>query len=265
MKINISAGPLAVLGATLTAASGVCWGYVLASKELEEKFDDELRHRLDIEVDKIRNYYAILNKETQPEDHSEGDIPDDVVIDTQNLVIPKELLATPEGRKRVMEQISEAIEPGDARELVGEDRFPEEEPEETPVVVNAFDEQALLDERGGDVPYVISKEEYLRNDAGFESYKLTWFEGDGVLIDEHDDAIPDTEAVVGDRNLQRFGQLSGNNNIVYVRNDSSSCLFEIVRDPGTASEALFGVPDEDDLATLEHSSMKRRRPRRGDE
>lgn len=272
MKINIGAGTFAVLGATLTAVSGTCWGYVLASKELEEKFDNELRQRLDVEVDKVRGYYAVLNKDTQPEDHSEGDIPEDVVIDSQNIVIPKELLTTREGRAVVMAQISEAIEPGDARELVGQSRdedlsqqHPDEDDEPAPVVVNAFDEQALLDERGGDAPYVISHEEFLRNDPGFETYKLTWFEGDGVLIDEQDDAIPDTEAVVGDRNLQRFGQLSGNNNMVYVQNDSSRCLFEIARDPGTASAALFGVPDEDDLAILEHTSMKRRRPRRGDE
>jgi hypothetical protein len=263
VKINIGAGPFAVLGATMTAISGACWGYVLANKELEEKFDNDLRYRLDIEVDKVRGYYAVLNKDTQPEDHSEGDIPDDVVIDSQNIVIPKELLATPEGRAAVMAQISEAIEPGDARELVGEDRFPEEEPEAEPVVVNAFDEQELLNERGGDAPYVISKEEFLRNSQGYETYKLTWFEGDGVLVDDQDDAIPDTQAVVGDKNLQRFGQLSENNNVVYIQNDSSSCLFEIVRTNQTSSEALFGIEDED--AILEHSSMKRRRPRRGDE
>lgn len=263
MKIKIGAAPLAVLGATLTAVSGTCWGYVLASKELEEKFENDLRHILDVEIDKVQRYYAVLNKDTQPEDHSEFD-EDDIVIDTQNIVIPKELLTTPEGRAAVMAQISEAIEPEPEHEDLSQ-QHPDEEPEPAPVVVNAFDEQAILDERGGDAPYVISKEEYLRNDPGFEPYKLTWFEGDGVLIDEQDDAIPDTEAVVGDRNLQRFGRLSGNNNVVYIQNDSSRCLFEIHRDPGTAAQALFGVPDEDDLATLEHSSMKRRRPRHGDE
>jgi hypothetical protein len=261
VKINIDPRILTIVGATMTAVSGACWGYVYATHELEEKFQDNLQKILDVEIDKVQRYYAILNKETSPEDHSEpdydpDDVPEDVVVDHQEIRIPKELLATPEGRAAVMASISEAIEPEDEENL-------DEEDEPAPIEMNAFDEQALLDERGNDRPYVISKEEFFRNDAHYETHKLTFFEGDGVLIDEDDDAIPDTEFVVGDKNLTRFGMLSGNNNVVYIQNDQTEALFEVHRSRGTAAEELFGVPDEDELA---HSAMmKRRRHRRGDE
>jgi hypothetical protein len=249
---------LKVVGTAALAGAGGCVGYLVAIKELEDRYLSIFEQTLDEEIEKTRRYYATFYKDAGPQAFSEldedeiegGDSP---VIDKQHIVIDKEALTSPEGRQAVMEAIRAEIE---------------EQEDEAPVQENAFDADAehqwaaLLAQRGQDEPYVVSKEEYLRNDAQYETFNLTFFEKDGVLIDEDDDAIPDSNTVVGDANLQRFGMMSGNNNVVYVQNDTTEALFQITRSFQSSSEALFGVDEEDDH--LEHSLMKRRRPRRDD-
>lgn len=257
---------LVAIGSTAAAVSSACWGYLYAYHELEEKFDTELETLLNQEVDKVKRFYEIRNKYSGPEEFSELAEGENPEAESQEISIPKELLNTPEGRAAIMEAIKKEVDPE-----------PEEE-EESPVLVNAFDIgytvpefdwEEMISERSAEKPYIISQEEFLLNEAHYEQYNLTFFEGDGVLLSDPDatgkeEAIPDTEQVVGDANLQMFGVMSGNNNVVYIQNDLTEVLFCVNRSFGTATEALFGVKEEDETM-LQHSSMKRRRHRSGDD
>lgn len=254
----------AVAGASLLGVAGTCLGYLWAHKELEEEFNRDLEKLLDIEAQRLQQHYAIRYKDVDPEDISSLDLPDgeEPVIDEQHIIIPKSVLATAQGRADVMEMLRMELESSDP----DEDESDDEEGE----LQNAFDMddtpqydfEEIMSERTGDDPFVISKDEYYANNAQYETYDLTFFEKDGVLIDDQENAIPDTNEVVGDRNLQRFGVMSEDNNVVYIQNDKSNCLFRIQKSPLSASQALWGQPDEDEV--LEHSSMRRRRPRGDD-
>lgn len=252
---------LTAVGVVSTAVSAACWGYLFGRREAEETLNSEIEDILAVESEKIRRFYSTMYKDVQPEDVSELD--EDPVVDSQHIIIPKEALATKEGRARVIQELSKAIDEG-AEETDEPDAEPELEEVNLIAETQAppkYDLEALMNERSPDKPYIISKDEYLRNEANFEEQQLTFYEGDGVLMDEDDDAIPDTESVVGDKNLQRFGVMSEDNNTVYIQNDRIETIFQVTRSFMTASAAIFG-PDADEEANLAHSSMKRRRPRR---
>jgi hypothetical protein len=253
---------LTLVGATMTAISGACWGYVYAHRELEAQFDRTLEHALRIESEKVRNRYALLYKDGGPEEYSQlppgtGDLPEGEtpVVDKQHVIIPKEALATEEGREAVMTELEKTINP---KVEVRSDDVHEDS------VMDEVDVARMISERSAEQPYIVSREEYDRNEAHYETFELTFYEGDGVLMDDQDDPIPDSDAMVGDVNLAMFGVMSENNNVVYIQNDAREQLFRVTRSQLTASEAMFG-PDASEEATLAHSSMRRRRPSRRDD
>lgn len=93
-------------------------------------------------------------------------------------------------------------------------------------------------------PYVISPEDY--DDESYEDYEketLTYY-ADGILTRMDDEIIRKPEEVVGPNALDSFGQYE--EDVVYVRDDSSSIQYEIDRDPKKYSEVVGPIPDEDD-------------------
>jgi hypothetical protein len=115
-------------------------------------------------------------------------------------------------------------------------------------------------ERDPDVPYIIHKEEYNSTPEGYERHTLTYFEGDDVLSDERDKVMEDQDEVIGLGNLSKFGIGSGDPNIVYIRNEKLKVDIELVHSDGRYATEVHGFqPDE-----LQHSSMRRRSPRRSD-
>lgn len=141
------------------------------------------------------------------------------------------------------------------------------EPEKTknvfadpPIVDVEVEEDVYKMERDPEVPYIIHKEEFDATPDGYDQYTLTYFEGDDVLSDERDKVIEDQDNTVGLENLNRFGQGSGDPNIVYVRNEKLKVDIEVVHSDGKFAQEVHGFEDSD----LQHSSMRRRSPRRSD-
>lgn len=129
------------------------------------------------------------------------------------------------------------------------------EPAELAEEVNVYEM-----ERDPDVPYIIHKEEYNSTPEGYERHTLTYFEGDDVLSDERDKVMEDQDEVIGLGNLSKFGIGSGDPNIVYIRNEKLKVDIELVHSDGRYATEVHGFqPDE-----LQHSSMRRRSPRRSD-
>lgn len=119
--------------------------------------------------------------------------------------------------------------------------------EEDTVVSNIFDTNAVDAIRVSDEarrqpgrPYIISVTEFTDNDLGYSQNAISYYAGDHVLADERDQPIPNLDGVVGERNL-RFGDGSGDANVVFVRNDAMQVDFEICQSLGTYAEEVLGV------------------------
>jgi len=104
-----------------------------------------------------------------------------------------------------------------------------------------------MERRDSERPYVIEHEEFVQSENDVRT--LTFFEGDGILADEQDEHIPDTDAIVGDENLIRFGHGSYDPNIVYIRNERIGVDFEVNRVEGKYAEVILGFIQHEDKRT----------------
>lgn len=131
----------------------------------------------------------------------------------------------------------------------------EDEVEETPPPFstpdpqehNAFDNSptGVIDPPDPDNPYVISVEEFMGNDSGYDQITISYYEEDDTLCDEREQPIPDVEGTVGSGNLQRFGVGSDDVNIVYVRNERLRTDFEICRESGSFVQKVLGISENE--------------------
>lgn len=86
-----------------------------------------------------------------------------------------------------------------------------------------------------DQPFVIGREVYAfdpEEGDNFAKITLTYYARDQILLDEDDELIeqPSINGLVGWKNLRRFGDDSGDPDVVFVRNRRLSSDFEVVRD-----------------------------------
>ena len=78
----------------------------------------------------------------------------------------------------------------------------------------------------GEIPYVISPEEY-GDLPDYGTFELTYY-ADGVLADSDDEIVDDVDDVVGEESLLTFGTYEEDS--VHVRNDRLKADYEILRD-----------------------------------
>lgn len=191
-----------------------------------------------------------------------------------------------QGEKKTLDEVSKdlgyAIEGRDGGgqvpyHKVGSEPDKPEEPgdEEAPIVENVFvnngddpevemeeawDYDAEAAKRAPEVPYVIHRDEYNETPDGYDQYTLAYFEGDDVLCKEDDSVVEDQDEVIGLGNLSRFGHGSGDRNIVYIRNEKLKVDLEVVHSDGKYAQQVHGFSEDE----LQHSSMRRRLPRRSE-
>lgn len=91
--------------------------------------------------------------------------------------------------------------------------------------------------RDSNRPYIIELMEYINSDLNYNQNTLTYFEGDGVLVDDLKQPIQNVNQVVGERNLQ-FGNGSEDANVVYIRNEDLEVDFEVVRADGRFADEV---------------------------
>ena len=90
-------------------------------------------------------------------------------------------------------------------------------------------------------PFVISREEFDEGYPHFDKITITYYENDDVLADEQDEVIPDIDAVVGYDSLGRFGDMSEDDCVVYVRNGRLGADYEIVLVQESYTESVLGI------------------------
>jgi hypothetical protein len=91
-------------------------------------------------------------------------------------------------------------------------------------------------------PYVIGVDEYMSTEVGYDQVSLTYYEGDDVVVDITDTivTINRVEETIGRDNLTRFGELSEDDNVVYIRCEKFNMDFEVTRSMGKYSVEVQG-------------------------
>lgn len=96
-------------------------------------------------------------------------------------------------------------------------------------------------------PYIISEDEYIDPNifSEFSRNTLIYYEDDDVLATDRDEVVHDVEEMIGPDALTNFGYMSGNNDVVFVRNIKLGSNFEIIRESGSYQELILGLSEED--------------------
>jgi len=243
-----------MIGLGIGLVSGGVLGYGIANKRLRVKYEQIAEE----EIDEMREHFRrrLIAKEEKPDLSTEAS----KIVEREGYDGP----ATP-----VVEEEEDEGVPPEEEEVYEDPVLAEETVEEveTTQVENVFDKdepqdggwdyEAEIARRRPEFPYIIHVDERRVNE-GYTYTELTYFEGDGVLVDNDDKPIDDIDKVVGTANLEKFGHGSGDKDTIFVRNDALELEVEITREKGTYSEVVHGIKHSAD-------PPRRRRARFDDE
>jgi hypothetical protein len=102
-------------------------------------------------------------------------------------------------------------------------------------------------DRNPDRPYVITEAEYRIDRPEFEKDSLTYYAGDDTLAEENGQYIPDKNGTAGNHNLlECFGMGSGDERLLYIRNERVMADFEINLNDGKYTKEVLDIDGEDD-------------------
>jgi len=263
--------PVALIAAgTVGLIAGSVGGYFLAQKLLTKQFEEQMSE----EIAEARAFYANLNK---VDDEGKAMSPQDVLAARHG---EDAVEAVRQYQGRTEEEPEEGFPAGEPHDDVVDEEIAQrlerkvqekktiKDPRGDVVVereerVNVFrDDTFDLEEeikyRTEEKPYIITSEEYFAAEKNYDTQSVTYYEVDDTLTDEHDKPLEQTDKLVGDDHLVRFGSGSGDPNIVYVRNDRLGIDYEIIRSKGSYLEEVLGMLPENENE-LKHSDQRDRR------
>lgn len=232
-----------VSGIVIFAAGGLV-GYQVAKRRLVPKYEAHLAE----EIEAAKDFYKRVAKEGEYETPEKA-------ARALNRYRGEEIRVIPEGGTITnTEDIQEEDSSEELMTVVEEKNVFVESKSNA----EKFDYDAEMANRESGKPYVITRDEFMQNETEYDQITLTYFAGDDVLTDDQDKPIENTNRVVGDANLMKFGYGSKDNRVVYVRNDKMDSEFEIIKHDGKYSQEILGY--------IEHSDRKPlRKMRRYDE
>lgn len=99
-------------------------------------------------------------------------------------------------------------------------------------------------------PYVIHQDEFIERDSGFDQSTLTYFAGDGVVVDELNEQLQDWVSTLGQL---KFGHGTTDTNAVYIRNEKLQHEFEVLLSSGSYLDEVIGQEAE---LEIEHDEIK---------
>jgi hypothetical protein len=107
--------------------------------------------------------------------------------------------------------------------------------------------------RTAELPYVITKSEFFNDEYEFTQDTVTYYAGDGILVDALEKPIYNHTHFIG-HNLA-FGHGSGDQNVFYVRNEKERMEWEVILDEGRYEVQVLGleVEHEYEEQDLKHS------------
>lgn len=216
MNQSVKMAGIAVVGAGI----GFAVGFKVAERRLGAEFDK----RLEEETREMREFYSsVKQKYETPEEAVAALIPEKK--EPEDPRVPN---SRTQYNKIVKETYVDIPDPSEA------------EIEKAEQARNVFDDKA----RNPDVPYLISQEEFMANDPGYEQATLTYYEKGGVLTDQRDDVIDNPKDVLVPDFATRFGYESSDDNTVHVRNEKLQMDFEVCRSERSYEEDVLGQTDD---------------------
>jgi flagellar basal body-associated protein FliL len=245
--IGVTAGVSVLLGGGAS--------YLFFKKRFEKQFKLYYKEVSNREIAEARRYYASRSKRDEYADPTE--VLERVKSEEETKAKDK-IARTPEKNEFAENTYSGRV---GALDYTSDDKSETQEPPELLVVevkdriknvftesepVGDFDYEVEIPKRTPDEPYVLHYDEFYENDKEFQQVSVTFYEEDGVLVDEREQPFADSEASVGDVNLTRFGYGSKDPNIVYIRNERLEMDFEIARASGSYVQEVLGFRHSDD-------------------
>lgn len=223
--------------------------YKISEKRLSSKFDQELTEQ----IAAAKAYRTRIAKEGEfetPEGAVNALIPDEVVSAVQAYQGREKPVAYNNpgsiDPRPPVDVVVESIEVTQNITVVAKD-----DPRDWDYTAEVADR-----ELNPEIPYTISFHEFNENPVGHEQTTMTYYALDDTLADSQDKPVDNTDYVVGDDNLNRFGHGSGDPNVVYIRNEKIDMDFEIVRSNGSYQKEVIG---SDPDTTLQHSRRRSNR------
>lgn len=203
---------------------GVAAGYFIAEQRLRKEYADIA----DAEIDSIREHYGKQREAGESFNHPEEDIHEARLKESGVVTV---------------EKASDLVDKDDYATIVYNEYFPEEGDKEevkeevkkasakpNPKIMLDDFELSDYDKRAqaANQPYVIHVEEFAAEEEGYSQSTVTYFPDDDILLDENDDILQEIEMYVGYHNVERFGERSGDKNIVYIRNPRIEHEYEML-------------------------------------
>ena len=189
-----------------------------------------LRYELNDKIEENENLHLAIDKETGFLENSEAD---------SEISPGGELVEIDSGGK--VEELAEHQVPTEEEERELEEQRAHLEGLIRGFIPTPIDEQFVERERPivastkYDPPFVISRMEFSHPEEEGDDYAkitLTYYPNDQVLLDEDEDPVEDVDRTVGWRSLNRFGDMSEDPDVVYVRNRRTETDYEIERVEG---------------------------------
>jgi len=218
-----------MLKEVLIGAAGLGVGYLVARNQLEKKY----AHLLDVEIRRTREFFG-ADYEGSKEGLDDPEFMQDAINAAEAMteyaqgaseVVPSVLAAEVE---KTVVNYNRVAQPVETIEDI------EQHMEATPPDPDAR------------APYLITFAEFDANDTDAEQITVSYFAGDGVVLDESDTVItPDrVEQIIGTDNLNKFGTNTEDPdmepNVIYVRCERFNMDFEVTRSHGKHSVEVLG-------------------------
>lgn len=238
-------GALDMLKEVLIGAAGLGVGYLIARHQLEKRYGQ----LLDEEIRRTKEFFAVsTDYEGSPETLKDPEYMDDAIkaadaithYSSGEVKIPPSVLAQ-EVEKTVtnyrdIEALNNLVVRKKMMDSIVEDQVSDIE---SNVAAAPLDPDARP-------PYLITFGEFDANETDAEQITVSFFAGDGIVIDEEDNVIaPDrVEQIIGTDNLNKFGTNTEDPdmdpNVIYVRCERFNMDFEVTRSAGKYSVEVLG-------------------------
>lgn len=211
-------------------AIGVGVGFFVGQRWRREKIKAEVFAESELELTKIREYYA----STRPEKPALEDVVEELGYNAppveEERPLPPPVPVSP-SRTMKVERPSQRT---GRTEVAEKDKF------------EGWSYPFELSQRNWKKPHIIHQDEFATGETEYAQTTYTYYAGDNVLVDTDNTVLHNRENLIGTEALRRFGHGSDDLNIVYVRNTELELEIEIVRDLGRYEVEVQGLEEDDE-------------------
>lgn len=210
MNMYVKTGLAAGVGCLL----GIFLGAALTKKKYEQLADNEISEYKKYYDSKLKkkDQKTFTNKTTKQSSYEEFD-PEYVALNSDYIIEQAEGM-----RSLVNDKAEKNVE-----ETMAEREHPTEE---------------------DSVPYEISDSEFINGYPNYDKVSITYYDEDLVVADDlTNEMIVDPEKLIGEDYLHYFS--SGDDDVIYIRNDKISTDFELTRYEGSFSKDILGIKEEE--------------------